>query len=183
MANTGKVRIIAGRWRGRTITFPDHTGLRPTPGRVRETLFNWLAPSLHGARCLDMFAGSGALGLEALSRGAFSCDFVECANEPVQALNAQLRQLGGESQAAVYQADALQWCQDQHYDIVFVDPPFAAHLCEGAIKHLLRNAMVARGSQIYLEQSALAPPSSTEPLAVLKDKQAGDVRYRLLEVD
>src|SRR5271169_195087 len=103
------VRIIGGGWRGRRVNFPDIPGLRPTPDRVRETLFNWLSPAIAGARCLDLFAGSGALGLEALSRGAARAVFVEKAAAPARELQQTLALWGGERAAAaqIHVADAL----------------------------------------------------------------------------
>ena len=183
MANTGKVRIIGGEWRGRIIHFPDHEGLRPTADRVRETLFNWLAPTIRGAHCLDMFAGSGALGLEALSRGAAHCDFIERGRPPAQALITHLHQLGGTTRSNVIQTNAIEWSSETPYDLVFIDPPFDDDLWQAALCHLLEARLVAQGSQIYLEQSAREPlVNGVDAFEIRKDKRAGDVRYLLLEV-
>lgn len=120
----GRIRIIAGQWRGRFIPVPDSPGLRPTPGRVRETLFNWLAHEVEGARCLDLYAGTGALGIEALSRGADSVTFIEPSKLLVPALRSQLEALG--AAATVHQTTAEQFLDDtsDRFDIVFADPPF-----------------------------------------------------------
>src|SRR5512134_933490 len=120
-----QLRIIGGRWRSRRLRFPPLPGLRPTPDRVRETLFNWLTPVIAGARCLDLFAGSGALGIEALSRGAAAVTFVERHPQAVRGLRANLAQLRAEG-ARVEQADALLWLRQapQPFTVVFLNPPF-----------------------------------------------------------
>jgi 16S rRNA G966 N2-methylase RsmD len=105
----GRLRIIGGQWRGRRLQFPAVEGLRPTPDRVRETLFNWLAPTIHGARCADLFAGSGALGLEALSRGAASCDFVDTSGAAVRAIASHLQSLDAEARGRCYRARAADY--------------------------------------------------------------------------
>jgi 16S rRNA (guanine966-N2)-methyltransferase len=121
----GQIRIIGGRWRGRKIALRPGAALRPTPNRVRETLFNWLSPYVAGARCLDLFAGSGALGIEALSRGADSATFVESSTAVARALDTALGRLG--ASASVICADALEYVHnsaDARFDIVFLDPPY-----------------------------------------------------------
>src|SRR6202044_1338078 len=127
-APTGRnsVRIIAGTWRGRRIHFPDMPALRPTPDRVRETLFNWLQHSIVDSRCLDLFAGSGALGLEALSRGAKEVVFVEQAQQAARALQAELQRLGGTPRARILEQGAARYLRGpaQPFDVIFLDPPF-----------------------------------------------------------
>ncbi len=120
----GRIRIIAGRWRGRFLPVPNSPGLRPTPQRVRETLFNWLAPEIEGARCLDLYAGTGALGIEALSRGAERVTFVEPSKLLVPALRLQLEKL--DASATVVQTTAEEFLRDcgDSFDVVFADPPF-----------------------------------------------------------
>src|SRR6202051_2311293 len=120
------VRIIGGGWRGRRVSFPDIPGLRPTPDRVRETLLNWLQRDIAGARCLDLFAGSGALGLEALSRGAKEVVFVEQAVAASRALQEQLTRLGGAGKSQVVEMGAARYLRSpaRPFDIVFLDPPF-----------------------------------------------------------
>ena len=128
-ATSTGVRIVGGRWRGRRLAIPPGTEVRPTPDRVRETLFNWLAPSLPGARCLDLFAGTGALGLEALSRGAGETTFVERDADLVRALDERIGALA--ALARVVHGDALEFLSSrpQHrFDVVFVDPPYAMGL-------------------------------------------------------
>jgi 16S rRNA (guanine966-N2)-methyltransferase len=126
----GRLRIVAGNWRSRLLEIADVPGLRPTSARIRETLFNWLAPRLAGARCLDLFAGTGALGLEALSRGAAHCDFVEKSAQAAATLRSNVAALESEA-ATVHAKDALEFLRDTDavkFDIVFLDPPFAADM-------------------------------------------------------
>ncbi len=179
-AEGGSLRIIGGEWRGRRLNFPALNGLRPTADRVRETLFNWLAPRIQGARCLDMFAGSGALGLEALSRGADHCDFLELQASAANTIKQHLSTLKAGGRGTVFGADALKF-EGKGYDIVFVDPPFAEELSEAALAHLLHSSLLAADARIYLElgRSQSLPP--LEPgFEILRDKTAGDVRYLLL---
>ena len=181
----GQLRIIGGQWRGRKLRFPAVDGLRPTPDRVRETLFNWLAPELEGARCLDLFAGSGALGLEALSRGAGHCRFVELARPATQALTDNLALLGC-TQGTVVQADALAWLASQTADlanIVFVDPPFRRGLAAQCCTALARPGLLAPGSWLYLETGTEEPlPDLPAHWELYRDKRAGQVSYRLIRV-
>ena len=128
-ATSTGVRIVGGRWRGRRLAIPPGTEVRPTPDRVRETLFNWLAPSLPGARCLDLFAGTGALGLEALSRGAAETTFVERDAVLVRALDERIGVLA--AQARVFHGNALEFLSSRpqrRFDVVFMDPPYAMGL-------------------------------------------------------
>ena len=156
-----QLRIIAGEYRGRLLTFADTKGLRPTPDRVRETLFNWLAPHIMGARCLDLYAGSGALGLEALSRGAQSVDLVERDGSAVRCLRNTIDQLA-ENHATVHQAVALSWLRDEHnahlraegYDIVFVDPPYLSSDHAEVCYQLMLDRWLRADALLYLETSA-----------------------------
>jgi 16S rRNA (guanine966-N2)-methyltransferase len=151
----GYVRIIGGRWRGRRIAVPELPGLRPTPDRVRETLFNWLAPVIAGSRCLDLFAGTGALGLEAASRGARRVVLVESDRVAAERLCEVAALLAPES-CEVVQADALAWLRSapQPFDIVFLDPPFGAGMLEPAMQALASGGWLAPGARIYLEAPA-----------------------------
>jgi 16S rRNA (guanine966-N2)-methyltransferase len=176
------LRIIGGCWRGRKLRFPPSPELRPTPDRVRETLFNWLSPRLPGARCLDLFAGSGALGLESLSRGAAHVTFVERDAAAVRELRARLAEWGA-SGARVEQADALRFLAgaQESFDIVFLDPPFESDLLTSAATLLEQGSWLASGAAIYIECAARSglpplPPTWT----VSKTKQAGEVGYHLL---
>ena len=133
-------RIIGGQFRGRRLGFPPLPGLRPTPDRVRQTLFDWLAPLIHGARCLDLFAGSGALGLEALSRGAAAVTFVEREPEALAAIRDHLTTLGASAETCLGDAlsvlPTLDVGQKGRFDVVFVDPPFDAGLASAALAAL-----------------------------------------------
>ncbi len=179
-----QLRIIGGCWRGRRLSFPPVSGLRPTPDRVRETLFNWLAPVIAGARCLDLFAGSGALGIEALSRGATEVIFVERHPVIAQGLRKNLNRLEADI-AQVVQADVLRWLQGQEQpaDIVFLDPPFAADLLTPVCNALDEKGWLRPSARLYLESeqnlSTLALPQAWE---VLREKTAGRVSYRLIAV-
>ncbi|WP_269473280.1 16S rRNA (guanine(966)-N(2))-methyltransferase RsmD [Kineobactrum salinum] len=129
-AGRNTLRIIGGRWRSRRLDFVASEGLRPTTDRVRETLFNWLAGAIRGARCADLFSGSGALGLEALSRGAAHCDFVDTHRASVEAVRRHLRDLRAEDQAACHHCSAGTFLArgSERFDIVFLDPPFGQEL-------------------------------------------------------
>src|SRR3984957_18042760 len=147
------VRIIGGGWRGRRANFPDLPGLRPTPDRVRETLFNWLQHSVAGARCLDLFAGSGALGLEALSRGAKQLVFVEQAVAASRFLQEQLIRLGGQGRGQVVEMGAARYLRNpvQPFDIVFLDPPFGRDALAEYVPMLDAGKWLSAGGLVYLE--------------------------------
>ena len=175
------LRIIGGTWRGRKLRFPPSPEIRPTPDRVRETLFNWLAPRVPGARCLDLFAGSGALGLEALSRGAAHVTFVEQDAAAVRELRARLSEWHA-SGAHVEQADALRFLSRpaEPFDIVFLDPPFASDLLPESAALLEARQWLAPGALIYVECPARTGlPPLPEGWVPAKAKQAGEVRYYL----
>jgi len=176
------VRIIGGRWRGRKLKVGEGEGLRPTPDRVRETLFNWLQPVLDGARCLDLFAGSGALGFEALSRGADSVVMVE--NNP--SLAALLREQAvylGATSAHISHADALAWLngETRSFDIVLLDPPFSDSLLEQACARLFDRRLLVDGALIYMECAAGETFADPPQLEIVKQGRAGQVQYRLLK--
>jgi len=177
------LRIIAGQWRSRKIRFPDLPQLRPTPDRVRETLFNWLMPVIDGARCLDLFAGSGALGLEALSRGAAEVVFVD--RDPrVQAyLREALTQLRAEH-ADVVRADALDYLAGppRGFDVVFLDPPYQAGLLAPCCRALEAQAWLRAGAYLYIESASQTPMDCLPPSwQVVREKTAGQVSYRLAQ--
>lgn len=177
------LRIIGGQWRGRKLRFPAGAPIRPTPDRVRETLFNWLGARVHAARCLDLFAGSGALGLEALSRGASHATFVECDSTAVRELRERLVQWGAR-EARVVQGDALQFLTGPAtpFGLVFLDPPFDSALLPQAAALLARHGWLAAGALIYVECPArTALPALPAAWQLLRAKQAGEVGYHLLE--
>jgi 16S rRNA (guanine966-N2)-methyltransferase len=179
------VRIIGGGWRGRRVSFPDIPGLRPTPDRVRETLFNWLQQRIAGARCLDLFAGSGALGLEALSRGAKELVFVEQAVAAARALQEQLVRFGGQARAQVVEMGAARYLRSvpQAFDIVFLDPPFGRDALAEYIPLLDEGQWLKPGALVYLENEKKAgvPPLPAH-WQLLKSKSAGEVGYHLARV-
>lgn len=175
------LRVIGGQWRSRKISFPDRAQLRPTPDRVRETLFNWLSPIIDGARCLDLFAGSGALGIEALSRGAGSAIFIETDHDAAENLRQQLNLLKAQD-AQVVQSNALEYLQhtSAHFDIVFIDPPYESQLLVPVCQLLEQRGLLPVNARIYLET---ANPDYLSQLPanwqVLRDKRAGQVHYYL----
>jgi 16S rRNA (guanine966-N2)-methyltransferase len=176
------VRIIGGVWRGRRVEFPEVPGLRPTPDRVRETLFNWLQHAVAGGRCLDLFAGSGALGLEALSRGAGGVVFVETAPAAAQTLRVQLQRLGGETRARVLDLGAARFLRTpgEPFDIVFLDPPFGQNALTDYLPQLVAGNWVKSGGLVYLEnERAAGAPALPADWELLKSKSAGEVGYHL----
>ena len=182
---SNQLRIIGGDWRGRKLSFPDVQGLRPTADRVRETLFNWLAPEITGAQCLDLFAGSGALGLEALSRGASKVSMVEADKNAAQQLRHNLSLLKADT-SQVNQADAISWIAQQQgalYDILFLDPPFRTGLADDCIKALAANNLLKPQAWVYLEMGKEeALPQIPSHWHLHREKQAGQVRYQLYRV-
>jgi len=175
-----QLRIIGGRWRGRRLSFPPLAELRPTPDRVRETLFNWLAPVIEGARCLDLFAGSGALGIEALSRGAAEVVFIERHPAAARRLQDNLRFLGAES-FRMEQVDALIWLEGpaQPFDIVFLDPPFDGNRLGPACAALEGRGWLAPIAHLYLESGPQVEPLLPDNWRIVREKTAGQVTYRL----
>ena len=179
------MRIIGGAWRGRRVEFPDLPSLRPTPDRVRETLFNWLQGHIAGARCLDLFAGSGALGLEALSRGAAEVVFVETATAAAHTLRAQLQRLGGAGRAAVLDLGAARYLRAPAtpFDIVFLDPPFGSDLLAESLAQLAAGSWLREGGRVYLEnERAAGVPALPPGWELLRSKVAGEVAYHLTGV-
>ena len=182
-ATSGQIRIIGGNWRGRKLRFRAAPGLRPTPDRVRETLFNWLGEHVIEAHCLDLFAGSGALGLEALSRGAARCSFVDSHEGSIAAIREHLATLACD-RAECHRRDAIELLQgggaDTGFDLVFLDPPFQAGLLEPAASALEGNAWLADKALVYIESGTREPePTLPANWTLHRDKSAGEVRYRL----
>ena len=179
----GTVRIIAGQLRGSKLPVPDRPGLRPTSDRVRETLFNWLQPKLPGARVLDLFAGTGALGFEAASRGAAAVRLVERDPGLAQGLRDSAARLKAAS-VAVETADALAWLRrapDQAFDLVFLDPPFQAGLWEAAAAAL--GPWLAPGAWIYVETPQNVAPSLPPGWLPHREGRTREVRYALLRAE
>lgn len=178
----GQLRLIGGQWRGRKLSFPAVDGLRPTGDRIRETLFNWLAPELQGARCLDLFAGSGALGLEALSRGAAQSLLLERDSRAAAALRHNLELLSTNAGRVVH-TDSLDYLHqgnnDEPFDVVFIDPPFSQQLWQASIEALELGRWLAPDASIYLEAPRDLPIAAPAHWRLHRDKQAGQVSYRL----
>jgi 16S rRNA (guanine966-N2)-methyltransferase len=178
----GQLRIIGGTWRSRRIRFPVEAGVRPTPDRVRETLFNWLQDVIAGARCLDLFAGSGALGFEALSRGAAQVTFVDEDVRIIQQLESNFALLEVENAQAVW-SDAMEFIAstvDGPFDIVFLDPPYRLHLLSECARRLEQHQRLAAPAWIYTEADSREPlPVMPEQWRLVRDKVAGQVAYRL----
>lgn len=203
---SGKLRIIGGRWRGRKLPVPDLPGLRPSGDRAREVLFNWLQGYVQGAHCLDLFAGTGALGLEAASRGAAGVVLVEHDRQLCEQLKAAGRDWPGGDCLQTVQADGPRWLEHARgpFDIVFVDPPFDAGLYGATLRALARPGLLAPGALIYIESDARSPapfavpddehvPASSPCLAcefeapwpdwsIRREKTLGGVRMQLLEL-
>lgn len=181
---SNSVRIIAGQYRSRKLDFPTLEGLRPTADRVRETLFNWLQDSIQGETCLDLFAGSGALGFEALSRGASQVDFIEQNATAAKSIRENIERLGAK-QGDVFCCDALQWLdshaqESQKYGLVFLDPPFQGELLAQSIMKLESANILKAGGLVYIEKekqsaSDWLPENWTE----VKSKKAGSVQFGL----
>ncbi|MBE0505548.1 MAG: 16S rRNA (guanine(966)-N(2))-methyltransferase RsmD [Marinospirillum sp.] len=178
----GQVRIIGGEWRGRKLPVPEGEGLRPTSDRVRETLFNWLQFSLAGRRCLDAFTGSGALAIEALSRGAAQVTAIERDPKVTKQLRELLTPLAGK-RLQLLNADVLQWLEGEPeapFDLVFLDPPFHQGLLEPTCQLLEQRGWLADNALIYIEQEKQGEPITLPPnWSLQKDKQAGEVRFGL----
>ena len=175
----GTLRIIGGEWRSRLIEFDADAGVRPTPDRVRQTVFDWLSPLMPGASCLDLFAGSGALGFEALSRGASHTSFIEQGRDQAAAMRAAALKLAAGDRAEIVQTDALSWLRStaQRYDVVFLDPPYGANLLAPALAALPR--VLKPMHRVYLEWPQGQVPQLPAGYTLLKEKNAGQVSYGL----
>ncbi len=173
------LRIVGGEWRSRILKFPDAGGLRPTSGKIRETLFNWLGHNVIGADVLDMFSGSGALGLEALSRGAASAVMIEKNRAAAEQLkqNCQILQT---SKAQVIIANAIDWVAENtsSFDLVFLDPPFAEGLLSECIELCIKGLVKLEGL-VYLEAAREQQVDTPEEFEVIKSKSSGNVTYQL----
>ncbi len=184
-SQAGRLRIVAGNWRSRLLDIADVEGLRPTGERIRETLFNWLAPTIEGSCCLDLFAGTGALGLEALSRGAAEVVFVEKSSAAARQLRANIDILGA-SGARVLQQDAtdfLKGTPERQFDVVFLDPPFTLDAVEETCRLLAETGLLADAALVYVEDDrSRDEPDLPEDWQVLRNKTTGNVRYMLAQV-
>ncbi len=177
----GQIRLIGGQWRGRKLPVPDSPGLRPTTDRVRETLFNWLAPKVQDAHCLDCFAGSGALGLEALSRYAADATLLEQDRAVAAQLDKNLQLLRA-ANGQVVVADSLRWLAQpgKPYDVVFLDPPFRKGLIDRTVQLLEQHHWLSPDAWIYIETETENGSLAIPPHWRLhREKVAGQVAYRL----
>ncbi len=178
-----QLRIIGGAWRGRRLRFPPSPAIRPTPDRVRETLFNWLTGVIVGARCLDLFAGSGALGLEAISRGALHVTFLEHDPRAVHSIEDCLRQWdpAGRCSRRVVRADAREFLAGvaEPFDIVFLDPPFASGLLGPMMARLEAGGWLRPEARIYVECAAADTPSVPPQWNCMRSNRSGQVGYHL----
>lgn len=178
------VRIIGGQWRGRKLPVCTQPGLRPTPDRVRETLFNWLSAWVPGSHCLDCFSGSGALALEALSRGAESALMIESSRDAASQLRANLELLNAQN-GQVKTGDSMQLLDsraDQQYDLVFLDPPFRQEMLVPCARLLEEHNWLAKDAMIYVEAESEWPLAELpESWQLYREKKAGQVAYRLFQ--
>lgn len=180
LSNT--VRIIGGKWRGKKLAFPSAQGLRPTPDRIRETVFNWLQFELQGARVLDLFAGSGAFGLEALSRGAAYVLFVDKDDKVVKQLRSNIRELNIEN-ADIKHCDAIEYLQhapQNPFDVVFLDPPYGKHLVGSSVTALEKHSFLTGNAYIYIEaESELKDITLPPDWQLQRSQYSGQVGYHL----
>ena len=179
-AGANRLRIVGGLWRSRVLRFPGRSGIRPTPDRVRETLFNWLGQRLGGLACVDLFAGSGALGFEAMSRGATRVVLVDQDRQVCEQLRRTAKELGAGVDLEVVHADALAWLRGpgERYDVAFIDPPYATELALPALSSLEHR--LNPGARVYVESPAAgeAPRDKWTPL---REGAAGAVKFALYE--
>jgi 16S rRNA (guanine966-N2)-methyltransferase len=180
--DSGSVRIIAGQWRSRRLPVADVQGLRPSGDRARETLFNWLQAYIPGARCADLFAGSGALGFEAASRGAASVALVESNARVLDHLEKSIELLNA-TQVSLYHGDVLGWLgaqAPQSFDMIFIDPPFQDQLHDALLESIDRSGCLAPGGFVYLESPASRPqPVAPSGWSCWRGKVMGDVRLQV----
>lgn len=178
------VRIIGGNWRGRKVSFARHDDIRPTPARIRETLFNWLQNDIHDARCLELYAGSGILSMEALSRGARHVTLVESSMKVADHVERVLASLSSPERYACFSMTASQWlqtCTNGPYDIVFLDPPFASDELSGSINSLAAGKLLAPNAWIYIESDHSIDASKLPAgWTIYRQKKAGSVHYCLV---
>ena len=183
-AKSNRVRIIGGDWRSRRISFPDHEGLRPSADRVRETLFNWLGQDLNGQICLDLFAGSGALGFEALSRGAARVVMVERSRRVCEALRRNAELLAAKN-LQLHCADALEFATalaadgTERFDVVFLDPPFNSTMLAQVLPKLA--FLLRPGARVYVESAAAF--TQTGGWQIVRHGRAGQVHFTLVTYD
>ena len=179
-----EVRIIGGMWKGRKLSFPATKHLRPTLGRAREGLFNWLVADIRDARCLDLFAGSGALGFEALSRGAADVTFVEQDRKVARSLRSNVSTLDT-SKARVFAESAERFLRrgEGPWDIVFLDPPFGGDKLPGILREMLRGGALHSSSIVYFEHARSEQFTPDQPWSIHREARAGDTHFGLLQAE
>lgn len=177
----GQFRVIGGQWRGRRFSFSALAGVRPTGDRIRETLFNWLQPCIEGARCLDLFAGSGSLGIEALSRGAREVVFVDLKARLLSDIEMHLEVLGCVQQASFHCMDAAAYLKgkDESFDVVFLDPPFGSGVLPELCQMLDSGRWLVPSARVYIECERNTTPVLPDGWAMLRSAKAGNVGYHL----
>ena len=184
----GFIRIIGGKYKGRRLKVASSKVLRPTPNRIRETLFNWLSVPVKGARCLDLFAGTGALGFEALSRGAAELILIEKHSGCLKQLETACHELNCKAQTQIFNKEALQWLKQtasySPFDIIFIDPPFNENLWPPTLASLIKYHHIHESSLIYLEApSTWQPADHFNEWTILKSQSAGEVSYYLIKMN
>ena len=182
----GEIRIIGGKWKGKKIYFDLNNDLRPTPDRAKETLFNWLGQDLNMMRCLDLFSGTGALGLEALSRGAKKVTFVEKNKDYLQKIKKVYLEMSQKEDCDFYCAECLEWVQNKSskakYDLIFIDPPFNKNLIDNLLSNILRRELLSESGKIYFEFEKKLDLKIPESLDLKKKKSLGKKSYVLAEI-
>ncbi len=184
MKDSSQVRIIGGKWRSRKITFSIAAGIRPTPDRIRETIFNWLMPVIRGARCLDLFAGTGALGFEALSRGAESVVMLDQSLVVIKSLRENAENLNAENCRVIHATvpNSVPVLTPPAFGIIFLDPPFNQNLIAPVAQWLEENRILTPEAFIYIEaEKTLSPLPVPTNWELYRSKQAGNVGYHLLK--
>ena len=182
----GEIRIIGGKWKGKKIYFNLNDDLRPTPDRAKETLFNWLGQDLNKMYCLDLFSGTGALGLEALSRGAKKVTFVEKNKDYLQKIKKVYLEMSEKEDCDFFCAECLEWVQNSSskakYDLIFIDPPFNKNLIDSLLSNILRRELLSERGKIYFEFEKKLDLEIPESLSLKKKKSLGKKSYVLAEV-
>ena len=182
----GEIRIIGGKWKGKKIYFNLNDDLRPTPDRAKETLFNWLGQDLNKMYCLDLFSGTGALGLEALSRGAKKVTFVEKNKDYLQKIKKVYLEMSEKKDCDFFCAECLEWVQNNRskakYDLIFIDPPFNKNLIDNLLSNILRRELLSERGKIYFEFEKKLDLEIPESLSLKKKKSLGKKSYVLAEV-
>ena len=182
----GEIRIIGGKWKGKKIYFNLSDDLRPTPDRAKETLFNWLGQNLNGMNCLDLFSGTGALGLEALSRGAKRVTFVEKNKDYLQKIKKIYLEMSVKENCDFFCSECLDWVRNYKseikYDLIFIDPPFNKNLIDDLLSNILNKNLLSKSGKIYFEFEKKLDLKIPDSLSTKKEKSLGEKSYVLTEI-